>query len=53
MQFFFNSGSYLELRNKIIKKLLKEIKKILLIKIMKYSDKIKTYNWNNLWPKIV
>ena len=50
---FFNSGSYLELRNKIINKLLKENKEDTINKNNTNSDKIKSYNWNNLWPKIV
>ena len=50
---FFSSGSYLELRNKIINKLLKENKEDTIKKNNKNLDKIKPYNWNNLWPKIV
>lgn len=50
---FFKSGSYLELRNKIINKLLKENKEETINKNNINSDKIKLYNWNNLWPKIV
>ena len=50
---FFSSGSYLELRNKIINKLLKENKEDTIKKNNKNLYKIKSYNWNNLWPKIV
>ena len=50
---FFNSGSHLELRNKVIKKLLNECKEDKINKNNENLDKIKTYNWNNLWPRII
>ncbi len=50
---FFNSGSYLELREKVINNLLKEKKIDRDNKNNKNLDKIKSYNWNNLWRKII